>query len=171
MFENKTDYDETLMKAVARFSCRTRLRRRILVVRCVLFVCAAGILAVSLLLDVWSFLRVCAVAVGIAVLLEGIFYERMIVRNNWKALKGDCGERDFTFLEDRMEITRTSGAKASYPYADFSDLYETGDYFIPLIGGIRHAAMRKDGFTRGSAGDFRAFIQERTGKAFRSIKL
>lgn len=171
MFENKTDYDETLLKDVARFSCRIRLRKRILVVRCVLFACAAGILAVSILLNTWIVIRVCAIAVGVVILLEGIFYERIIVRSNWKASKGDCGERAFVFTEDQMEIMRTSGAKATYPYADFSDLYETEDYFILLIGGIRHATLRKDGFTRDSAGDFRTFLEKKTGKTFRSIKL
>ena len=73
------------------------------------------------------------------------------------------------FTPDKYSVA-TDTTETVYHYANITSLCEAEGYFIFFLG-TRHGQMfDKRGFQSGTADEFRAFIEAKTGMHFRKIK-
>lgn len=72
------------------------------------------------------------------------------------------------FGEESFTVT-TPNNQEERPYSAVTHLAETRGYFLLLEGKEYCYTLEKSGFTRGTAQDFKAFVAQKCGKAFREL--
>ena len=177
-FQNVTAYDRktlTLMNRVLDWLLHGHQRKAFRVLRII----------VALALFVGGIYLIFArgvdfVAVA-SILLGGLTLFWLLCAHHFRALmasliavKGSPKYR-LDFNEKGYEITYpTPDGEESSGLLDYGTILtacQTRDYFVLLVGRQQGYALRRDGFTKGSAEDFPGFLAQCTGKAVTVLDL
>ncbi|MBQ2956688.1 MAG: YcxB family protein [Clostridia bacterium] len=117
-----------------------------------------------------GFHSILPVIIGVLSLLLAVFYSQYLQWWYWRRNKPKAGTAVvYTFFEDRF--TAVSGTLSQS--AQYDDLFEVVE--TKAVFGLRRdksgaAILPKSCFTVGSPDDFRAFIEEKTGKKIKFIR-
>ena len=114
--------------------------------------------------DDWVFLL--SIVVIIAFLL---FDDRL---NGWISLRRmfPGSAHSVTVFADERYVVSTDTIETKYRYEDIAALCERGDYYFFFLGKRYGMIFDKRLFTQGDPETFRAFIEQKTGKRFQTIK-
>ena len=107
--------------------------------------------------------------VGVLCLALAVFHTRV---NTWVAKRGMTrGEETNDFLFDEtFFFEQNRVGKMSHRYVEICALYRYQGYFF-LVTDKKHSIILKEsGFTEGTSEEFRAFIEEKTGKKIIDIR-
>ena len=132
-----------------------------------IFVALAALISVSLSwqipVGVWSYVVLAAM---LALLLTE---DRLNAWVSMRQLLPGSAHSVTVFTPDEYSVA-TDTTETVYHYANITSLCEAEGYFIFFLG-TRHGQMfDKRGFQSGTADEFRAFIEAKTGMHFRKIK-
>ena len=73
------------------------------------------------------------------------------------------------FTTDAYTVT-TDTTETIYQYENITNLCEAEGFFIFFLGNRHGQMFDKNGFYVGDCGEFRAFIEQKTGKTFKKIR-
>ena len=183
-FEVRTVTDKELMTHLAKYALKNP-RRRILTV---LVVCMGLLLfymygsyldpwiirwafsadnpnGVSSFIVYWIFLLF-----GVFFLLYPLYVFHMMRLKFWRVYRHRAGEVNaHAFFEDHF-TSETKGVSSVMQYESLFEVIETKEVFCIKSTKAHGAVLPKTSFTTGSPDDFRAFIEEKTGKKIRFIR-
>lgn len=129
-------------------------------------VCLAGA-AVSAVAAGNDVLAIVLLLAGILLLSIGAVFPAYLTvrqdREDRKNGKRQAQESDVCFSEDGFLIRNRRGER-NYTYQSCLQLLEGPRHFVIMLGDTRAVALDKDGFLAGDPEEFRAFLEERTGK-------
>ncbi len=171
MFEIEQTYDHAALTALCRASRKT-VRRWIGVLRGVVW----GIFVLGSLLMLYLLLQGLVGAedwtliASLVVLLAFLLFEDRL--NAWVARRNMIPgtAHSVTVFEDGAYTVTTDATATRWEYTNVTALCETERYFFFFLGKRHGQIFDKQGFRRGSAGAFREFVEEKTGKTFQKIK-
>lgn len=179
MFENRTVYDMPAIRAMILVTARKIQRRRCLLRQGFLLIAGGLALACGLLLasvfgrlDFSSrLICVAALIIGGVAVLEGLCFRWFMARNTRKGLlrMGGALERHFLFDEESFQSLQ-EGAESTYDYGTIQAAYETEGYFFFLLNTGHSAVLDQKGFLKGTAGDFRDFLEKKLGRPLEFVK-
>ena len=142
-FVNETDYDWRALRALNRAAIRLDRRWRSLLLR------AMGVLCGLILLrGAWT-------SGGGAGLLYGLLGALMLV---WAA----------RFTDEGYVIANQRGEQ-SFDYSSVQALCEDGRYFFLMLSRQQGNLFDKQGFHTGTADQFRAFLERKTGQTMKKL--
>lgn len=170
-FEVHTAYDGDTLAHFVRLSSRAANRKALLADRMALLVLGALGTAGGcwFLLDGGAdWLSIAILAVGLLLLVPGIFYLPYQRWRSKKSLRETAEEIIFTFREDAFTVG-DKWKKTGYGYEVLQGLYEDGEYYFLFVNPKVGYLLRKRDFTAGTAEDFRAFLEARTGKSVQYV--
>lgn len=179
MFENTTLYDKAAVWAMTRVFTRRFQRKSYLLRKC--FYLGAGLLGTVgglILLPAFGALDhgerlicVMALAVCVPALLKGLFLRRFIAWSTGRVLRKAVSprERRFVFSEESF-LCVEPGIETAYQYETVQGACETEKYFILRLNRQTCVILDKAGFTRGTAGGFRSFLERKLEKPVESVK-
>ncbi len=81
-----------------------------------------------------------------------------------------CSAHSVTVFADERYVVSTDTIETKYRYEDIAALCERGDYYFFFLGKRYGMIFDKRLFTQGDPETFRAFIEQKTGKRFQTIK-
>jgi len=157
-FELQTTVNKDLMKQLAHYSLmKPRLRISRLLLLCI------G------LFELWLS-SPASIAVGVIALLYALCYPMLIQWNYWRRNQPKAGTLyAYSFFDDRFTIVNGSLSQSAQ-YDDLFEVEETKEVFGLKRDKNGTVILPKPAFTTGSPEDFRAFIQEKTGKKIKFIR-
>ncbi len=163
-FEVQTTINKDLMKTFARYSCTAwpvRLRRILLLA----FGCIELFLAY-----LTGFSSLLAIILGLATVLLAVFYPHYLQWWYWRRNTPKAETLYVnTFFDDHFEAS-SSTYNSSALYSDIFDIRETKEAFALKRDKSGAVLFPKSCFTIGTPDDFRAFIEEKTGKKIKLIR-
>lgn len=110
---------------------------------------------------------------GMVFLILGLWFDKLgsskkaVIKNQSKVAK-QAGTITFT---DETQNFSSEFESSSLKYSAFEALVETENTFFLFVGRNQAVTVGKDEFSFGTPDEFRAFIQEKTGKTFKFISL
>lgn len=110
------------------------------------------------------------IAVGVIAILYALCYPILIQWNYWRKNQPKAGTLyAYSFFDDHFSLVNGSLSQSAQ-YDDLFEIEETKEVF-----GLRRdkngtLLLSKSAFTTGTPDDFRAFIEEKTGKKIRFIR-
>lgn len=157
-FEMQTTVNKDLMKQLAHYSLmKPRFRISRLLLLCI------G------LFELWLS-SPASIAVGVIALLYALCYPMLIQWNYWRRNQPKAGTLySYSFFDDRFTIVNGSLSQSAQ-YDDLFEVEETKEVFGLKRDKNGTVILPKPAFTTGSPDDFRAFIQEKTGKKIKFIR-
>lgn len=178
IFENTTAYDKHALLDLNRVVSRTTQKGRYRFRR--IFLLTLGILGILSgvgLCLIWGeletsdqVLAVGALIIGILATAEGIFFNRVSAWNSKRMMMKGVSEVQFYFDSQEMRAEVPGREKSSYPYTAFLLAAETADYFVIMIDHRHGFVLKKDGFTKGTADEFRQFLTQILKKPVTAIR-
>lgn len=156
-FELQTTVNKDLMKHFAHYSLKKpRLRISRLLLLCI------G------LFELWLS-SPASIAVGVIAILYALCYPMLIQWNYWRRNRPKAGTLyAYSFSDDRFTIINGSLSQSAQ-YDDLFEIEETKEVFGLKRDKNGAVILPKSACTTGSPDDFRAFIQEKTGKKIKFI--
>ena len=143
-FVNETDYDWRALRALNRAAIRLDRRWRSLLLR------AMGVLCGLILLrGAWT-------SGGGAGLLYGLLGALMLARHTAR------------FTDEGYVIANQRGEQ-SFDYSSVQALCEDGRYFFLMLSRQQGNLFDKQGFHTGTADQFRAFLERKTGQTMKKL--
>lgn len=104
-------------------------------------------------------------------LMISVFADRVDAHRKWKEQKKYEGTITSTqFFDDHFCDLSSSSITTSLSYSEVIAIEESENFFMLIYPGSRAVSVAKSDFTIGSPDDFRAFIEEKTGKKIRFIR-
>lgn len=157
-FEMQTTVNKDLMKQLAHYSLmKPRFRISRLLLLCI------G------LFELWLS-SPASIAVGVIALLYALCYPMLIQWNYWRRNQPKAGTLySYSFFDDRFTIVNGSLSQSAQ-YDDLFEVEETKEVFGLKRDKNGTVILPKPAFTTGSPEDFRAFIEEKTGKKIKFIR-
>ena len=117
----------------------------------------------------FSFGPLAAVVLGLVLIVaDAKYYQYLAWNNGLRLAKGM--EQDFVF-EETAVVASTEIEKVVHNYTAFAALAETDKYFVLYLNKYAGYVLTKEGFLQGKPEDFRAFIQQKTGKTIRFVNI
>lgn len=163
VFENTTPYNAETMNALSDLvGCVVRkqtssIRKNAMLVAAVLCF-GTGIFCLAAVSQ--QVLGVCLILIGALAGAKGILFKKLKVWGGAPAVDGEV--RSFAFLEEGIRMTRSNSTQKGCLYSDIMLHSETEEYFLLMQNFQTGFLLRKDGFTKGSIDDFRAFLVKKT---------
>ena len=109
------------------------------------------------------------ILVGALCIVLALFHDQI---NSWSAkrsmVKG-AEEIDYLFSEDSF-FERSRAGKMTHSYAAVRDFYLHRGYFVLFLDQDQSCIVDEGGFGKGSAEEFRSFVEEKTGKKLKYIQ-
>lgn len=100
-----------------------------------------------------------------------IFMVRLDARRLWKKQKQYDGSITSTsFFDDHFCDVSNKSITVTLSYGEVTAVEESDDFFCMITSSARGISVAKSDFTTGTPDDFRAFIEEKTGKKIRFIR-
>ena len=156
--ELQTTVNKTLMKQLAHY---TLMKPRIRISR-VILLCIG-------LFELWLS-SPASIAVGVIAILYVLCYPMLIQWNYWRRNQPKAGSLyAYSFFDDHFTIVNGSLSQSAQ-YDDLFEVEETKEVFGLKRDKNGTVILPKPAFTTGSPEDFRAFIQEKTGKKIKFIR-
>ena len=172
-FRFETKYDQKGLTALARALRRTirkkRSRRSHIFGWCIVALVILLTAAQGMLDEPWKFRDTLTLGVGvilIVILLTEDQVNAFFAKKNM--LPGTSVAKSVFSEESYTSVTDT--AVSEFHYGAVEQVCETEDYFVLLFSQQHGQIYDKATLSGGTAGDFRAFITEKTGKPVVSIK-
>ncbi len=157
-FEMQTTVNKDLVKQLAHYTLmKPRFRISRLILLCI------G------LFELWLS-SPASIAVGVLAILYTLCYPLLIQWNYWRRNQPKAGTLySYSFFDDRFTIVNGSLSQSAQ-YDDLFEVEETKEVFGLKRDKNGAVILPKSAFTLGSPDDFRAFIEEKTGKKIRFIR-
>lgn len=168
-FENCTVYDKQALLTLNRLEGKGPQKWSILAQRLVVALVGVGILPYGVMRMRRGQNGGIALLVGVLCLALAVFHDHV---NTWMTKRGMTrGEETNEFLfEDNFFFEKNRVGKMSHRYAEICALYHYRGYFF-LVTDKKHTVMlKKSGFLEQSPEQFRAFIEEKTGKKMEDVQ-
>ena len=172
-FRFETKYDQKGLTVMARALRKTirkkRSRRSHVFGWCMAALCVLLIAAQRMLDEPWMFRDTLNLSVGV-ILIVILFTEDQVNAffAKKKMLPGTSSAKS-VFTEESYTST-TEAAATEFHYETVQQVCETEEYFVLLFSRQHGQIYDKAALSGGTAGDFRAFITEKTGKPVAYIK-
>ncbi|MDE7245380.1 MAG: YcxB family protein [Oscillospiraceae bacterium] len=169
-FQIETVMNRKIMTALAKSARKTMRRKRNILIRtfgtaaCILAVMSGVMRSAAGDPHGWIDLLLAACLLAFILLEDAI--------NAWTAMRQVQPGNDEIFSVFRNDgyTNSTSLAEGNWTYDKIQAVCETKNCFVLLLGVQQGQVYAKDGFSKGSAEEFRSFISERTGKPVQYIK-
>lgn len=165
LFENTTIYSKKIyLEAQGKWYQKNALKKRwfYLLMAAFCFVCAYYYLSRAS----WP-AGVIFIVMGILLVLVYFHGYRFSAERAYNEQKDIFPANGFkwTITKDKM-VWKTAEAERPVFYKQIEKIYETGHTFVLVAGGKMHI-LDKDGFTAGSAADFKSFLMKKCPQAFK----
>lgn len=178
IFENITVYDKHALLDLNRVVCRTTQKGKYRFRKIFLIVLGAlGIFSGGTLLLIWNELEVSdrvlaigALLIGLIALAEGIFLNRVSAWNSKRMMMKGISQVQFQFDPQEMRAEVPDREKSAYPYTALLLAAETTDFFVLMMDPRHGFVLKKDGFTKGTAEEFRKFLTDTLKKPVSVIR-
>lgn len=172
-FENTTQYDKRAVSALVNVVIHVTQRqiysqrRTALLCLGILTASVGGVLLCTsgLLFRIFGGL---AAVLGAAILLEFLFLRQNTVRSVRRRLPG--GERVFRFTPEGIQAEHPGAGQTRYRYSQVTEAFDSGGCFVLLLKDGGSLMVARDGFTTGTAEDFRAFLEEKVKRPVRQVR-
>ncbi len=117
----------------------------------------------------FAIMPIVCVAAGIVMLVLDMNYYRYLT---WKTgLRLGYGmEQQFFFEDDRL-VAQTKVERVLHNYSDFKAVVEAQDYYALFLNKHFGYLLPKKGFFQGDPAEFSAFLEAKTGKRVRIVKI
>ena len=107
---------------------------------------------------------------GLYLVVRALFFVPMAVRRVWKNNKNREGDFVATAFFDDHFTSSSKNVSSVVQYGEICALEESNEIFFLKRTKTNGTALAKSDFTIGAPDDFRAFIEEKTGKKIRFIR-
>ena len=163
VFENETFYDDATVTILFEIMGRVIRRQTSSVRKIAMFAAAilclvAGIVCFAVANQ--QTLGICLLLISFLSAAKGFLFKKSKVWGGVPAVGGEM--RSFAFLEEGIQMIRPNGTQKGCLYGDIMLHSETEEYFLLMQNFQTGFLIRKDGFTKGSIEDFRAFLVKKT---------
>jgi len=111
-----------------------------------------------------------ALPFGLYLIIRSIFFVPIAVRRVWKNNKNREGDFVSTAFFDEHFTSSSKNVSSVVQYEEICALEESNEVFFLMRTKTSGVSICKSDFTTGSPDDFRAFIQEKTGKKIKFIR-
>ena len=163
VFENTTVYGAETVNALSELVGRivrkqTHFLRKTAMIAAAILCCGVGIICLAA--STQQMLGICLILIGVLAGAKGILFKKLKVWGGAPAADGEV--RSFAFLEEGIQMTRSNGIQKGCLYSDIMLHSKTEESFLLMQNFQTGFLLRKDGFTKGSIDDFRAFLVKKT---------
>ena len=107
---------------------------------------------------------------GLYLIIRAVFFVPMAVRRVWKNNQNREGDFVATAFFDDHFSSSSKNVSSVVQYKEICALEESNEIFCLKRTKISGVVLAKSDFTTGTPDDFRAFIEEKTGKKIRFIR-
>ena len=111
-----------------------------------------------------------ALPFGLYLIFRSLFFVPMAVRRVWKNNKNREGDFVATAFFDDHFTSSSKNVSSVIQYGEICALEESTEIFFLMRTKTNGISLAKSDFTIGSPDDFRAFIEEKTGKKIKFIR-
>ena len=80
------------------------------------------------------------------------------------------GERVFRFTPEGIQAEHPGAGQTRYRYSQVTEAFDSGGCFVLLLKDGGSLMVARDGFTTGTAEDFRAFLEEKVKRPVRQVR-
>lgn len=117
-----------------------------------------------------AIIAVLAVPFGLYLIIRSVFFIPMAVRRVWKNNKNREGDFVVSVFFDDHFTSSSKNVSSVVQYGEICALEESSEIFFLKRTKTSGVSICKSDFTAGSPEDFRAFIEEKTGKKIKFIR-
>ena len=111
-----------------------------------------------------------AIPFGLYLIIRALFWVPMAVLRNWKNVKNREGDFVVSAFFDDHFTSSSKHVSSVVQYNEICSLEESDEIFFLKRTKTSGMPFSKSDFITGTADDFRAFIEEKTGKKIRFIR-
>lgn len=171
-FAVETTLDRETVEAYHRITAKSVMRFKLTVIQVALLV-VGTVAAVAGMASVFEVgmepLSVACMVAGIIMLTLDMNYFRYL---SWKTcLRMGTGMVQKFYFEDKRLVAQTSAEQVTHGYDAFQTVAESQDYYALFLNKHFGYILPKKGFFEGDPAALRAFLEEKSGKPVRSVKI
>lgn len=171
-FAAETTLDRETVEAYHRITAKSVMRFKLTVIQVALLVVGtvAAVVGMASVFSVGiSFLTMLCIVCGVTMLVLDMNYFRYL---SWKTcLRTGTELVQKFYFEDGRLVAQTKLEQVTHGYGAFQTVVESQDHYALFLNKHFGYILPKKGFFEGDPAALRAFLEEKTGKKVRTVKI